>query len=146
VPEGRLQTLTHHTPELLWQPRHLARGNGFRALCGLVWASEDPAESAERLARYTGRPVREMPGGPEIPLDRGMLRVVTPQEARDRFGRGLPETFPAVVAVQFEGSAEMAARHFDVMGVAFTWERDGAMVVPGTEALGSALVLQDDGA
>ena len=143
VPEGRLQTLTQHTPELMWQPRYIARSNGFRALSGLVWASEDPAGSAERLARYTARPVRETSGGLEIPLDRGVLRVVTPRQARDRFGRGLPEAFPAVVAVLFEGSVETAARHLDAEGVAFSREEDGVLVVPGTEALGSALVLND---
>lgn len=143
VPEGRLQTLTHHTPELMWQPRHVARDNGFRALSGLVWASEDPAESGERLARYTGRPVRETAEGSEIQLDRGMLRVVTPRAARDRYGRGLPEAFPAVVAVLFEGSVETAARHLDVTGISFSREEDGVLVVPGTEALGSVLVLHE---
>jgi hypothetical protein len=143
VPEGRLQTLTHHTPGLMWQPRHVARDNGFRALSGLVWASEDSAGSAERLARYTGRPAHETPEGLEISLDRGVLRVVTPREAQDRFGRGLPEVYPAVVAVLFEGSLETAARHLDAMGVGFTREEHGVVVVPRTEALGSALVLHE---
>ena len=143
VPEGRLQTLTHHTPELMWQPRYVARDNGFRALSGLVWASEAPAESAERLARYTGRQVRERPRGLEIALDRGVLRVVTPIEARDRFCQSVPEVLPAVVAALFEGSLETAARHLDATGVGFTREEDDLLVVPGREALGSALVLHE---
>lgn len=143
VPEGRLQTLTHHTPGLMWQPRHVAWDNGFRALSGLVWASQDPAGSAERLARYTGRPVRETPEGLEISLDRGVLRVVTPREAQDRFGRSLTEVFPAVVAVLFEGSPKTAAQYLDGTGVGFTREEDGVVVVPGMDALGSALVLHE---
>lgn len=140
VPEGRLQTLTHHTPDLIWQPRHVA-DNGFRALSGLVWASDDPAASAGRLARYTNRPARETGGGWEVPLERGTLHVLGRAEAQAGFGVAPPGADPAVVAVLFEGSVARAASTFEASGVAFRRESGASLLVPPSEALGVALVL-----
>ena len=146
VPEGRLQTLTHHTPELMWQPRHVAGDNGFRALSGLVWASRDPAASAARLARYTNRPARETPGGWKIALERGTLAILDPAEAEARYGPGLPDADPAVVAVLFRGSVARASDRLDAAGVAVRHESAAHLIVPPAEAVGVALALHDDAA
>ena len=146
VPEGRLQTLTHHTPALMWQPRHVAGDNGFRALSGLVWASRDPAASAARLARYTNRPARETPGGWEIALERGTLAILGRAEAEARYGPGLPDADPAVVAVLFRGSVARAADRLAAAGVTARRESAAGLIVPPAEAAGVALVLYDDAA
>ena len=52
---GRLQVLTHRTPEHLWQSRYIARDNAITGLCEAVLAVPDPEASAERLTRFTGR-------------------------------------------------------------------------------------------
>ena len=146
VPEGRLQTLTHHTPALMWQPRHGAGDNGFRAFSGLVWASRDPAASAARLARYTNRHAREMAGGWEIALERGRLFILDRADAETRYGPGLPGADPAVVAVLFQGSVAQACDRLAAAGVAVRRESAAHLIVPPAEAVGVALVLHDQAA
>ena len=87
MPEGRIQILTHHTEDMVWQPRWLThrerrarprepddrgrgRGRGGRALRALHRARGDAGD-----------------GGQTIALDRGRLDLVT----ADAFARLYPE-------------------------------------------------------
>ncbi|MBD0272463.1 MAG: VOC family protein, partial [Acetobacteraceae bacterium] len=63
APEGRLQLIRHLTPELVWQDRWMAHANGATALEGVVLAAAEPADTAARLSRLAGLPVRPDPLG-----------------------------------------------------------------------------------
>ncbi|MGH6814234.1 MAG: VOC family protein, partial [Hyphomicrobiaceae bacterium] len=101
-PEARVQILTHHTPEHMWQGRYLVHDNAISGLDEVVLAVDDPQAAAERFARFLDRP----PAGensllldldPEtrgflgpltlgdesltIVLDRGRLRFMTKTDA-----------------------------------------------------------------
>lgn len=54
MPEGRIQMLAHHTPELLWQPRWTHHPCRVRALTDVALCVADVEEAAERFARFTG--------------------------------------------------------------------------------------------
>jgi hypothetical protein len=74
--EGRIQILTHHTEEAVWQKRWLAHPNGARALASVVIVVPDVDEAAARFARFTGRHAMPTRSGQVIALDRGRVELV----------------------------------------------------------------------
>ena len=118
MPEGRIQMLTHHTEQAVWQERWLKHPNSASGLIDLVIAVADVEEAALRFARFTGRAVTRTPGGALIRLDRGGVYLVT----HDRMTERLPEVaitrlpFMAGYAlrVQSLATAEVAVDHADL--------------------------------
>ncbi len=52
--EGRIQYCQHHTPEVVWQSRWTSHANGAVGLAGVLLCVENPAQAAQRYARFTG--------------------------------------------------------------------------------------------
>jgi len=104
MPEGRIQMLTHHTEDMVWQPRWLAHPNGALALTRVVIAVADVAEAAGRFARFTGRTARTAEGGRTIELDRGRIDIL----AADAFAALLPGL--PVPSLPFIGAYGLAVR------------------------------------
>lgn len=102
MPEGRIQVLTHHTPDIVWQVRWTAHPNRIVSLEAALVLVDDPPEAAARFGRFVGRePVRRDPTRLVLPLDRGML-VFT--DDATRFGI-IATTRPCIAAYAL-GSAE----------------------------------------
>ena len=76
--EGRIQILTHHTERAVWQPRWLSHPNGVGGLIDVVIATANLDETADRFARFLGRPAIDNAAGKIIPLDRGGVQLATP--------------------------------------------------------------------
>ena len=53
--EGRIQMLTHHTEDAVWQKRWLAHPNGVRELIDVAIAVSSVAEADSRFARFLNR-------------------------------------------------------------------------------------------
>jgi hypothetical protein len=87
MPEGRIQMLTHHTENMVWQPRWLSHPNGALGLTSVMIVVADVTEAAARFARFTGRKARTSAFGQKIDLDRGRVELVT----ADAFMQMLPE-------------------------------------------------------
>ena len=87
MPEGRIQMLTHHTEQTVWQRRWLKHPNSAIGLIDVMIAVADVAEAAQRFARFTGRAATPTPGGALIRLDRGGVCLVS----HDRVSERLPE-------------------------------------------------------
>jgi hypothetical protein len=100
MPEGRVQFLTHHTERLVWRDGFLDHPNGARALTGLWIAAEDPAEPAERFARFTGRPASHAGEVMTVALDRGAVHIARPGYLSGAFGINAAGSLPCFVAVQ----------------------------------------------
>jgi hypothetical protein len=75
--EGRIQILTHHTEEAVWQKRWLTHPNGARALASVVIAVPDVEEAAARFARFTGAHATPTRSGQIVALDRGRVELVS---------------------------------------------------------------------
>ena len=71
MPEGRIQLLTHHTEQAVWQERWLKHPNSAIGLIDVVIAVANVEEAAQRFARFTGRAATRTPGGALVRLDRG---------------------------------------------------------------------------
>ena len=82
MPEGRVQLLTHETPELIWLPGMDRHANAARALTGYLQIVADPEEAAARYARFAGRPARKLGPVFEIALDRGRFALAGPDAPR----------------------------------------------------------------
>jgi Glyoxalase-like domain len=87
MPEGRIQMLTHHTEQSVWQKRWLAHPNGAIGLIDVVIAVADVEEAAQRFARFTGRAAMRTAGGAVLQLDRGGIYLVN----YDRITERVPE-------------------------------------------------------
>ena len=100
MPEGRVQFLTHHTERLVWRDGFLDHPNGATELTGLWIAAADPAEPAERFARFTGRRARIEGNVTTIALDRGAIHIARPDYLMQAFGIIPAGTLPCFVATQ----------------------------------------------
>jgi hypothetical protein len=139
--EGRIQMLTHHTEDAVWQPRWLTHPNGALGLASLVIAVADVDEAAARFARFTRRPAARTRAGQALQLDRGRIDLVT----RDAFAAVLPEV--AIPALPFIGACGVTVRSLDAAdailrqgGLAPRRAGDG-LIVPFPEALGQGAWL-----
>ena len=88
--EGRIQILTHHTEDTVWQKRWLTHPNGALALVDVVIAVADPDEAARRYARFTDRPAAANAWGHAIVLDRGRVQIAS-IDATEAIVAGPPE-------------------------------------------------------
>lgn len=140
--EGRMQILRHETPDIVWQPSTIPRGNGVSGLSGVVICTDDPAEAAERYARFTGRGR----AGARIALDRGSLDFVTPAELARAIPAARPPGLPFIAVAVLE-SADIAAtrRFFEAAGVPVETLSDGAIAIAPEIAMGAWMVLHAAG-
>jgi hypothetical protein len=121
--EGRVQILTHHTEQMVWQPRWLSHPNGALALRRLVIVVADVEEAERRYASFTGRAAQAFPLGRSFALDRGRLDLVT----ADGFRQMLPEI--SVPSTPFMGACEIRVASLAALRDLFrkaqleTWER-----------------------
>jgi hypothetical protein len=109
MPEGRIQYCQHHTPQLVWQPRWLEHPNGAEGLAGTLLCVEEPQQTAQRYARFTGLPAHVVSGCWRIDTTRGFLLFIDPEQCRRTFGL----TAPALpwIAGYVLTSGDIAATH-----------------------------------
>ncbi|WP_210879863.1 VOC family protein [Roseovarius autotrophicus] len=99
MPEGRIQLLTHHTPDLVWQDRWTRHRNGVVSLEAALVAISDPSEAAARYGRFLGRTPAPLEGGRYLlALDRGTL-VFAPDASHLGGGTGGPRPWIAGYAL-----------------------------------------------
>jgi hypothetical protein len=124
MPEGRIQTLTHHTEHTVWQQRWLTHPNSVCDLIDVVIAVADVEEAAQRFARFTGRPVTPTEGGGAlIELDRGGVYLLSQRRATEKLPEvpvtSLPFMVGYALGVQSLAQAEEAVNRADLEWRAF---------------------------
>jgi hypothetical protein len=139
--EGRIQILTHHTEDAVWQKRWLAHPNGARALASVVIVVSDVEEAAARFMRFTGRDATPTRSGREIVLDRGRVDLVT----RAAFEAALPDI--AVPGLPFIGAYGIVVASLDALAAILaraglrTRRAGDCLVVPFPQELGQGAWL-----
>ena len=142
APEGRLQLIQHHTPELLWQERWMEHPNRAEALEEVILVVPEPAPRATALSRLTGHALEPDPaGGYALPLPRGRLRILPPE--------ALAAVLPGVEAPTLPFFAGYVLRTADgnaavrrLLGGMPLREVPGGLMVPPALAGGTALVFR----
>jgi hypothetical protein len=111
MPEGRIQMLTHHTEETVWQERWLSHANSVLGLIDVVIAVADVGEAAQRFARFTGRAVTPTPGGALLRLDRGGVYLVDHHRASEKLPEVAMARLPFMIgyALQVKSLADAEA-------------------------------------
>ncbi|MCX8134513.1 MAG: VOC family protein [Roseococcus sp.] len=154
APEGRIQLVQHHTPELVWQPRWMTHANAAEALEEVMLASAAPAESAARLSRLAGLPLEpdpaggyllRLPGaaraaGPEAPAMETRVRILPPEALGALLpGLAIPcLPFLAGFVLRTGDGNAAAARILAGRGVALP---GGRLMAPPALAAGAAVVF-----
>ena len=144
--EGRVQILSHGTPETVWQPSVTADENGFELLTGLLICSGDPKEAAERYARFTDRQATPQGDGFQIRLDRGEI-VIQPEEACRAILPGLRIPglpFMAGVAIR-TADLKTSRSFFRKQGVPLLVDEPERVVVDQDAGAGSVFYVHEDG-
>jgi hypothetical protein len=143
APEGRLQLIQHHTPELLWQERWLTHPNRAVALEEAILAVPAPAETAARLSRLTGGVLQPDPaGGYALPLRAGSLRVLPPEALEAVLPGVAPPALPCIAGfVVRTDDGNRAAAH-RLAGLPTRKAPGGGILVPPALAGGAALVFR----
>ncbi len=75
MPEGRIQFVTHRTPDVVWQDRWIRHDNGAVELRTVYLCVSDPVEVAHRYARFAGLAVDRRDGALMLRAARGELVV-----------------------------------------------------------------------
>jgi hypothetical protein len=137
MPEGRIQALTHHTEDTVWQPRWLSHPNGATGLIDIVIAEADVPEAAARFRRFLGRAPQDGRFGPVFHLDRGRVHLVPVAPLGELFPRlaapGLPFMAGCGIAVK---SLDRTAAALQAGAVAFD-RQPRHIVAPFPEELGA---------
>ncbi len=142
MPEGRIQIVTHHTPELVWQPRYQHQPNAAAALTGVLVCVDDPREAAERFSRFVGVEPLERTDAWEMGLHQGRVVFIQARRFRELYpDRELPCT-PYIAEVSLRTDDLTATRrYFDEGHVRYDNVGDDALRVPGAEALGASFLF-----
>ena len=143
APEGRLQLIQHHTPELLWQEKWLSHPNRAVALEEAILAVDAPAETAARLSRLTGGVLEPDPaGGFMLPLAAGRLRILPPAAVAVVLPGVAPPALPFIAGfvVRTDDNNRAAAHRLAGLGIAKA--PGGGILVPPALAGGAALVFR----
>lgn len=141
--EGRVQFLTHHTEALVWRNQFLDHPNGARMLAALWVAAADPAEPAQRFAQFTGRPTLREGEVTMIPLERGTVRVATPEYLEREFGIEPGPPLPYLAAYEIVvTSLPRLGEALDSAGLVGLSVRD-AVVVARPSSVGGTILFRD---
>lgn len=109
MPEGRIQILKHHTPDIVWQERFMAHPNAVVSLEAVLMIVADAAATAARYGRFLNRQPETLGAGHSIVrFEHGCLVFVEPE--------ALAATQPAIeaegplprIAAYCVGSADVA--------------------------------------
>ena len=99
MPEGRIQYLTHYTPDALWQERYLTHANGAATLQSALVVVEDVAEASGRFERFFGLTPTERDGSVvRFALARGSIILADQKAAASLTGNAPTPDIPVMSA------------------------------------------------
>ncbi len=144
--EGRVQMLTHETPELIWLPEYSHHPNRTDALSDLLLISEDADEKAALYGRYTDCPVLREDGLTVVSLSRGRLTFATPETAAAILPALRIPSLPYIAAVALR-SADLndTRKALNERGVKPLAANDSLWIVGPQDGAGAYIVFHAQG-
>jgi hypothetical protein len=134
MPEGRIQMLTHHTEEAVWQRRWVGHPNGVTGLVSLLIVSDAVEEAGERFAPFLACEPATTEFGLKFSLPRGSVQICPPDKAKPIVG--VPPALPWLPAYGLT-VADLNAVEDKLTSAGCQPTRHGkALVVPFPVALG----------
>lgn len=139
MPEGRIQFVQQHTPELLWQRQWLDHPNRAFALAAVFISVADPAEAAGRYAHYLGMPASPFGRAHRIAISRGDLIFMQADTVAAKFGVE-PPSVPWIAGYALEcGNTRAARSRIEMADLPTRDLGDGRFAVAAPPALGGVL-------
>jgi hypothetical protein len=140
MPEGRVQLLTHHTPELIWRPGYTVHANHATALTDVLVVAQDPEEAWSRFQRFSGCPGKRSEDLWWVALHRGRVSFASPTGALCWLPALEIPSLPYVAAVALRSSDLTLTRaFFDRPDTAAAFAGDGALGVAPRDGMGAYL-------
>lgn len=139
--EGRIQYLTHHTEDAVWQPRWLAHPNGAKALIDIVVAITDVDEAAARYVRFLGHDTVPTNIGRGIFLERGGVQLVSAASLTRLLPQIPPPSLPFIAAYAIRVHSLVAAERALQSGGVAAQRRERMLVAPFPAELGQGAWL-----
>lgn len=143
IPEGRIQVITHHTPDHMWQDRYISYANGITGLVGATVCVDDPVVSAKNFEKVAGR-TSSVVDADEVHLvcDRGGMRLVTPKRLSEIAPDVVPPSLPYTAFIEFVADdLDVSRKYFASVGIS-TSENDGMLLVDPKDSLGTGLMIR----
>jgi len=134
--EGRIQYLTHHTEDAVWQPRWLAHPNGAKALIDIVVAVADVDEAAARYVRFLGHDAVPTNIGHGIFLERGGVQLVNAASLTRLLPQIPPPSLPFIAAYAIRVDSLAAAERALQSGGVSAERREHMLIAPFPPELG----------
>ena len=144
MPEGRIQFCQHHTPQFVWQPQWMQHENGATGLNTVILCVENPLETAQRYARFTGLAVAG--GGDVLHVDTSRGRVLfCPRATIMRVFNIEPSTLPWIAGYALATrNIEAARRQAADSGYAYGALDDGRIYVVPPAGIGGIIVFETE--
>lgn len=143
IPEGRIQVITHHTPDHMWQDRYISYANGITGLVGATVCVDDPAASAQNFEKVAGR-TSSVVDADEVHVicDRGGMRLVTPKRLAEIAPHVVPPSLPYTAFIEFVADdLDVSRKFFASVGIT-TRENDDVLMVDPKDSLGTGLMIR----
>lgn len=142
--EGRIQFLSHHTPDMLWEERWLQHPNTVERLSELVVCIAAPDEAAARFERYLGRTARRTAGGWLVDFERGRLALLGREAAEALLGGFVVPTLPYIAGYVLRcGDLGACQSHFERVGIVYHELTENMLAVAQPASLGGILLFSD---
>jgi len=143
MPEGRVQIVEHHTPELLWQQRWLTHANGASALLASMLCVADVGEAAERFAHFAQAKSRRIGKAAVVETARGAVVIFAADAAEAMIGM-VPPTLPWIAGTVLRVDGLAATRAYLLAaGIATRPLGHGGAVAICPPELGGVFVFTD---
>ena len=142
MPEGRIQYCRHHTPHLLWQTRWLDHPNRAQALTGALLCVDDPQQTAQRYARFTGLLPQATGSAWRLDTARGSLTFVDAEQFRRNFSFA-PPTLPWIAGYTLAShNPSHTRKQLAAGGFAIREFRDERCFIELPAAIGGVLIFE----
>lgn len=145
MPEGRIQIVEHHTPELLWQRRWLDHPNHATGLAASIVCVADPDESARRYARFAGVEARRQGRVHVVATARGTVVIGGPDTIAQLLG-ARPPVLPWIAgSVLTSEDLAATAGWLERAGCPVARAAPAAIAVAAPPEVGGVFVFQAEG-
>ena len=142
MPEGRIQYVYPHTPELSWPEGSYDHPNAADSLTGVLICHADPNEALQRFGSYIGRAA----SGSTVRTERGLIRIVDQAQAQAEIPDCVVPSSPYIAAVSIESGDLAATRQALAQNGVPTLSEDDARIWLSREyALGSYMCFHAAG-
>lgn len=144
MPEGRVQMLTTHTPELFWTDGVAVHENRADGMTDLLICVDDPIDVAKRYGRFTNRPTNRIGAFEVISLDRGRLLFATDGVAASLLSQFSAPSIPYIVGQGIlSADLEATGRVLTDAGVKPVYSDEDLICVGPEDALGAYLLFHN---